>query len=428
MNGKTFGRAAERHCPGDIAGKRPYDDVSPADIADGFASPDEDTPHVHSAHSPQLSSSKTMSLGPRKRKKTRIFEIAGPSPVRKTYASTIGVAGKGVKLSTIPNIMYALDKCKPKDPEVEFLHRLLFNSAGQSMKRKTNIRSFSGFVFRSEKDGRKVREKLMKCHLNMIKKIGHLLDVSLREAKKSKTGNLRTQGAEENGNRGERDENISSALMRVNAEIGLDEDSPQNREDNFSAEGAIQRNISTSPPSLDTTTATGDEKRTLGVRNGVTDGMNGDTRIQGCLKSSTPEKVSRKNGYVPCITRAVRDGDSALSRIQKETSTRIARETAVNAIMEFLAEPRVLEGRVNIAENEKLLRKQKKALEKAKAQKAALKKAAEKKKLAEKKKRAMRESDEDGNEDLETGGTPWITWAQQWKEDNNSHTAASAHG
>lgn len=95
----------------------------------------------------------------------------------------LGVQGRGIKLASIPNVQYAVDKCAAKEPHIEFLHRLLFNSAGQAFRRKANIRAFSGYVFRSEKERGRCRDKILRAHGNIVKKVAYLLDVDIKDSK-----------------------------------------------------------------------------------------------------------------------------------------------------------------------------------------------------------------------------------------------------
>lgn len=119
----------------------------------------------------------------RRKVKTRVFEIPTAKPARRISTGSLGLRGRGVKLAAVPNVLYALDKCTAKEPHVEFIHRLLFNSAGQAMKRKANIRSFSGFVFKDEKERSRCREKILRAHTHVVKKVAYVLDIDPRDTK-----------------------------------------------------------------------------------------------------------------------------------------------------------------------------------------------------------------------------------------------------
>lgn len=112
-----------------------------------------------------------------------MFEIAAYEPARRVNSSARFVHGNGLKLADVPNIAYSLDKCTAKDPHIELLHRVLFNCAGQATKRKATIRGFNGFVFRAEKERSQVRSKLIRAHLQLVKKVANLLDVDPTETK-----------------------------------------------------------------------------------------------------------------------------------------------------------------------------------------------------------------------------------------------------
>lgn len=87
-----------------------------------------------------------------------------------------------------------------------------------------------------------------------------------------------------------------------------------------------------------------------------------------------------------------------------DVDTGESKEATAAAIMRFLDEPRVLEGRGNRAEKEKRDRAEKKRLERERL--AKKKRDAEKKRKEEESKRA--DSDQDGDEDLEFEAKTWI--------------------
>eukprot|EP00178_Gracilaria_changii_P016810 TRINITY_DN48204_c0_g1_i1.p1 TRINITY_DN48204_c0_g1~~TRINITY_DN48204_c0_g1_i1.p1 ORF type:complete len:415 (-),score=92.69 TRINITY_DN48204_c0_g1_i1:1388-2632(-) len=295
-------------------------------------------------------------LGTRKRKKTKMFEMAAPTQVRRVSTGALGVPGRGEKLCNIPNILYNIDKANSKDAEIEFLHRLLFNFVGSAHTRKSNIRSFSGFVFASEKDRNRVRGKLMRAHLNMVRKMAKFLDVPVKKLRPSSSEANRESVA--NTSTGVNGTETAKHSVAVNAE-----------------KGAILAEAM---------------------------GMGDDETREICGAG----KAANKKRYPP-------------PKDAREITMIAGKEDLVRALLEFLEMPRAIEGRESLAERDKELRRQKKAAEKAaekaRAEKAALKKAAERK-AALLKKKEVRESDEDGDEDLETGGTTWIELARQWKE------------
>lgn len=134
-------------------------------------------------HGEEISGENDAGRSKRRKIKTRVFEIVAYEPVRKVNNGARFVQGTGLKLADIPNIAYALDKCATKDPHVELLHRVLFNCAGQAMKRKATIRSFNGFMFRNDKERSRVCSKLLRAHFQLVKKVANLLDVDPKETK-----------------------------------------------------------------------------------------------------------------------------------------------------------------------------------------------------------------------------------------------------
>ncbi|KAI0557710.1 hypothetical protein FGB62_271g032 [Gracilaria domingensis] len=298
-------------------------------------------------------------LGKRKRKKTRMFEITAPTHVRRMNTGALGVTGRGEKLCNIPNILYNIEKAHSKDVEIEFLHRLLFNFVGAMHSRKSNIRSFSGFMFSSEKERNRVRDKLKRAHLNMVRKVAKFLDVPI--SKPSRAGD------------------------QMNGELASDEHTNE-----------PVTNARESPqPSL---ALNGQKRALLADDDGISEACHDVNR------ANASAQTSQNNA--------------------RETIMTAGKDYLVRVLLEFLEEPRLIEGRESLADRDKELRRQKKAAEKARAQKAALKKAAEKK-AALLKKKEMRESDEDGDEDLENGGTTWIELARQWKETKEREENAS---
>lgn len=93
------------------------------------------------------------------------------------------VQGRGVRLGSVPNISYALGKVESNDPIIELLHRVLYNSKGKTTSRKSKIRSFNGFVFRTEKERGRVRSKLLRAQPPIVKKVAQFLDVDEKETK-----------------------------------------------------------------------------------------------------------------------------------------------------------------------------------------------------------------------------------------------------
>lgn len=118
----------------------------------------------------------------RKRQKTRAFEIPiTPRPASFRRPLSVAMPGRGVKLSTIPNIKYAINQCHVNDPALQFLHRLLFNWPGPAHKRKTNLRSFSGFVFSDDADRDRVICKLRRAPIKILTRICTMLDLAVAD-------------------------------------------------------------------------------------------------------------------------------------------------------------------------------------------------------------------------------------------------------
>lgn len=132
---------------------------------------------------PVLDTSPLSAKRKRRKTKTRVFEIEQAPKPRRMSTGALGMQGRGMKLANIPNVRYAVDKCAAKEPHIEFLHRLLFNSAGQAFRRKANIRAFSGYVFSSEKERGRCRDKILRTHGNIVKKVAYLLDVDILDSK-----------------------------------------------------------------------------------------------------------------------------------------------------------------------------------------------------------------------------------------------------
>lgn len=346
--------------------------------------PTDPAPPSGEFNSPSTSPPSATSEPPRrKRKKTRAFEIPGPAPVRRINTGALGLNGRGEKLSTIPNIMYAMEKRHAKAPEIEFLHRLLFNSAGTALKRKANIRAFSGFVFRSEKERSRVRDKLLRSHLNLLKRVAVLLDVQVNERKPPDHNE-------------DKPETEDAAIERA-VEAFLGSDSLGSEDLNSKTYGAEDSEGRESVPA-------GGENSVLSSENGkLASAKEGSKTLQGAVQDLAGNDLEREKL------------DKHITRQKKEEGSRIAKEDVSYAILSFLELPRKPEGRVNLAQQEKEKKRQRKALEKAKAQKALLKKEEEKRKQLLAKSKA-RESDEDGDEDLEVEAKPWIVIARERQE------------
>jgi len=83
-----------------------------------------------------------------------------------------------VKLGEIPNVAYMLSsRTRSGADELKLLHRLLFGSVGKEVSRKRHLREFSGFVFSSEAEEGKVRDKLGKLTNDQLKAVCAVLDL-----------------------------------------------------------------------------------------------------------------------------------------------------------------------------------------------------------------------------------------------------------
>lgn len=290
--------------------------------------------------------------------------------MRKTNTGALGVSGRGIKLSSIPNVVYQMEKCAPKNPELELLHRLLFNSAGTMQKRKTNIRSFSGFVFQNEKQRTRVRDKLTRANLSMLRRIAALLDVPMREVKMADLVK---------NNRQPDTSPLAASASNMNGSAG-----PAQVANGHAPHQNGHPNLHTHKSALDE----------QGGMNATYADSSSQARYEAMLLERN--KVERLE-----------------LRHKREEAVKTTKERAVKDILRFLEMPGVTDGRSNLAQKEKEAKRQKKAVDREKAKILALKKAEEEKKL-EAKRRA--ESEEDGDEDLETTARPWIVIAQERKE------------
>lgn len=61
----------------------------------------------------------------------------------------------------------------------------MFNCAGQLARRISNIRTFNGFAFRSQRERELVREKLLRAHFAQVKRVAQVLDIDVAESKES---------------------------------------------------------------------------------------------------------------------------------------------------------------------------------------------------------------------------------------------------
>ncbi|CAN8063301.1 unnamed protein product [Agarophyton chilense] len=255
----------------------------------------------------------------RKRKKTRMFEMAAYTPARRVSTGALGKTGLGQRLADIPNVAYHVQRAQVNDAELLFIHRLLFNFAGVAHVRKANIRAFSGFVFESERERARVRDKLARAHLNMVRKVARFLDVSVTT----------------NGHAPPHSARLDADKRALLAEaMGMD-----------------------------------------------------DTEIsEACGERS--DDVSDASSHAKATMKGAR-----------EATMTAGKEQLITALLLFLERPRAVQGRQSLAQRDKQLRRERKEADKMRAQKKAL--------LA----RQRRDSDEDGDEDLETGGTTWIQLA-----------------
>lgn len=301
------------------------------------------------------------SLGSRRhRKKPRTFEVAPSVFVRKPSTGSLGLTGSGVKLSSVPNIAHQLRKAQPKEPAIELLHRVLFNTQGSSSKRIFNIRRFSGFVFRSEPERMRAREKLLRTHSTVVRRIATILDVPVpppRFASRASNTDVRS-------------------VSRVNDSLA-----PQTLSDDGST--STSKNIRSS------------------------------------ARDKTTPEASRKNGIAAHSPPS--DAQASKSSAQKRDEQRAMKEAIVTAIMNFLEKPELLPGRQTLAQREKAKRAERKAVEQARKEKAArVEKEKENARLLEQQRKRKRQDlssdSEDIDEDIETNALPWIEIARQMRQ------------
>lgn len=77
------------------------------------------------------------------------------------------------------------------------------------MRRKTNIRSFSGFVFSNDKERVRCRDKILRAHINVVKKAAYVLDIDAAGSKEMTAEAImkfldEPRVSEERGNRAEK--------------------------------------------------------------------------------------------------------------------------------------------------------------------------------------------------------------------------------
>lgn len=293
----------------------------------------------------------------RRRKKPRAFETMPSAFARRPNTGSLGLSGAGVKLSTIPNVAHHLRKAQPREPALELLHRVLFNSQGMSARRVSNIRKFSGFVFRSEIDRVRTREKLARAHSTVLRRIAAILDVPVPP-------------------------------LRLQSQDGRVEDrSTDNTHD------------STSPntPSDNEIVHVAKNSCTLGGEH---------THSERAMTESVYRtgEAKRMKNYGQ-----TQDGQFVLKETQKEA--------IVTAIMNFLEKPEVTAGRESITQRGKSKRVERKALKQVCKDKEDNDEAH---KLEQRRKRRRHDcnSDSEGiDEDIETNALPWIEIARRMRED-----------
>lgn len=289
----------------------------------------------------------TIVVGRRQRKKPRVFETT-PSPFsRKPAAAPPSLsAGTGLKLSSIPNIAYSLDKVNLKDPIIELLHRVLFNSQGQTSKRKVNIRAFSGFspaeTHRANgdvvTDRTRAREKLLKVHYNIVRRIANILDVPIPQIVRTvpirprlplsspMDNNPARYPSSSTGN--DHDDSLSSqAKKRSRSRSTVDDDD---------GDGNVSMG--------DDRETEADAEEHDHLKNVRADDHRQDDEEN--LQHSPSAVQERKSRYA-----ALRD------------EQRRMKEVVIDAILNFLDSPSLLPGRINIAKRDKEQRAKRRAME-----------------------------------------------------------------
>lgn len=330
-------------------------------------------PSSGEAHSPKqpISTGSAAPDGPvthasrRRRKKPRVFEVTPSVFARKPNTGSLGLSGTGMKLSSIPRIAYQLRKAQPKEPAIELLHRVMFNSQGAVGRRILNIRKFSGFVFRSEVESVRTREKLVRTHLTILRRIMTILDIP-----------------------------IPSMRLSPNA-------TPSN--DNYSANN-MHDSTSPNTPSDDGSTYTSKNNRGSECEN-----TNAEPSLNG--KSVRDLHVSTTS-----------EPHGAKTTAQKRDTQRVQKETIITTIMDFLKEPKVMPGRENLGLHGKAGKRSEssKNMEQSRDGKVPLsEKQTDKARKLGKGKRRRQEcsSDSEGiDEDIETNALPWIEIARRMRD------------
>lgn len=299
----------------------------------------------------------------RRRKKPRLFEVTPSNFARKSNTGSLGLSGSGMKLSSIPRIAYQLRKAQSKEPAIELLHRVMFNSQGAVGKRILNIRKFSGFVFRSEIESVRTREKLLRTQLTILRRIMTILDIP-----------------------------IPRTRLSSNAAPSNDNHSANNMHD------------STSPntPSDDGSTYTSK-----------------NNRGSECENTNAELSLNRKS-IRDLHARTTSEPRSAKTTAQKRDAQRVQKETIITLIMDFLKEPKMIPGRENVGLHDKAgKRPGSKSMKQTRDEEVDFSENQTEKarKLGQGKRRRQdcSSDSEDIDEDIETNALPWIEIARRMR-------------
>lgn len=289
----------------------------------------------------------TIVVGRRQRKKPRVFETT-PSPFsRKPTAPPPSLsAGTGLKLSSIPNIAYSLDKVNLKDPIIELLHRVLFNSQGQTSKRKVNIRAFSGFspseMHRANgevvTDRTRAREKLLKVHYNIVRRIANILDVPIPQIVRTVPIRPRFPLSSPMDNNSARYPSSSTGNDYDDSLSGQTKKRSRSRSTDDDGDG-------------DGNSPRGDDRET-----------EADAEEHDPLKKVRADDHRQNDEehlqHSPSIVQERKSRYAALRDEQRRM-----KEVVIDAILNFLDSPSLLPGRINIAKRDKEQRAKRRAME-----------------------------------------------------------------
>lgn len=358
--------------------------------------PRSPTPSPAAASSPRQPSTPPPQSSPptparRARRKTRVFEIAAPAPPpRQIHVPPLRTDSNAVRLNNIPNVTYALDRLKPKDPVLELLHRVLFAVPGNVVRRRANIRAFSGFAFVDDRDRARVRDKLARAHLNLVRRIATTLDVPVAPPPQPYSSSSAPGPVSASAPDHTPSTTITPTTTTTPAVSTTSVAAP------VSVPASVSASIPINNPDITPATSAPRPNDQSLLEEIFGDDPDSDNDIQTQLPPRAMNNTTSTDKDVP---------------IRRDEIIRAGKDDAITAILAFLENPVVLQGRQDLAARDKAQKAQRKAAERARAAKAALKRKAEEEERLLAEEASRRSESDDGDEDLTTA-LPWIEIAR----------------